>query len=497
MNNILVIDSPKTIILILLVLLYHCNDSGILNSNIVAVVDKQEITIDEFRQKYELDPNFPGYLKGQAGLKEYVEILLDKILAGKLAQKEDLENNSIFNKYLNHQYRQIVIKKYYERFVKNTISVSEEEVGEAILKSSVKLRVKHLFAQDSMIAENLYNSLKHGTSFTELAEKVFEGVDSLEGGADLGEITWGELDPGLEDVAFHLDIGEYSKPVRSRWGYHVLLVTDRKINTNSTKIDFQQKYDRIYKKLKMRKEEEAAGTYLKNFLNPFQITIKKKAFLKIVRAMDIGFDISRHIMIESYKPMTDKDIITIRNDPNYHPQDLFLSSTQKNWTIEEFLNKLEELPVNKRPQITSAARLKKDIGVFIRNEYIYEDALRKKIHQLAEVDSTVKSELEEIAYSYYLIKFFNNFEVPQKIARYYRERYKEHIQIDSTPDGILPGMNSPQSYKLYYSTRQLHNYLLSTFPDVKIQINDNLLEHEAKRINWNRPIRMFVIPRGL
>ncbi len=49
------------------------------------IVGQRTFTLAEFRRNYELDPAFPGYVKGEQGLKEYAEALADRILAAKRA----------------------------------------------------------------------------------------------------------------------------------------------------------------------------------------------------------------------------------------------------------------------------------------------------------------------------------------------------------------------------------------------------------------------------
>nr|NIT57960.1 hypothetical protein [Fodinibius sp.]NIU59048.1 hypothetical protein [Phycisphaerae bacterium]NIV12820.1 hypothetical protein [Fodinibius sp.]NIY26542.1 hypothetical protein [Fodinibius sp.] len=64
------------------------------------------------------------------------------------------------------------------------------------------------------------------------------------------------------------------------------------------------------------------------------------------------------------------------------------------------------------------------------------------------------------------------------------------------PGSILPGMTTIESYRYHYAQRELHQDLLAKFPDAGIRINDKLIEHETSKINWNNPIRMFVLPNN-
>lgn len=77
-------------------------------------------------------------------------------------------------------------------------------------------------------ADSLYNVLKGGADFAELAKKYSQDPGSAKNG---GELPW--LQPGqtlkeFEDAAYALKTGEMSKPVLSPVGYHIILMKDRK-----------------------------------------------------------------------------------------------------------------------------------------------------------------------------------------------------------------------------------------------------------------------------
>jgi len=474
--------------------LLFCHKQLELNENIIFIVEDKPFSLEEFRQRYELDPAFPGYNKGYSGIKEYAEKLIDHFLADRLGQKEGLYEIPPFSSYLNYERQRAVIQSYYKEVVKNKINVNDQEIRDAFLKSEVKLHVKHLFSPDSFDAQKLYKSLQQGTSFDELAKNVFAKTDSSLGGPDLGVISWGELDPALEKEVYCLNISEYSKPIKSRWGYHILFVIDRKENKRFTQSDYQEKYYYIHKKLKRRKEEIASGKYLKDFLDPLKITVKKEAFIMIVQTLKIGYDNQTKLVFQPIQPITDEQISLIENYPEYDPEQLFLTSTYENWTLKEFLSKLKKLPVTERPQVLSPEKLKEDIGIFIRNEFIYEDAVRKKILKSAEVDSVVQEARQKLAYAHYLKNIYKSYEIPEEIKLYYQNKYDKNTKTNAVPTAILHGMNTPESYRWYYSSRKLHNHLLSMFPEIRIQINEKRLNLEAKKINWEKPIRMYTLP---
>jgi hypothetical protein len=475
--------------------LLSCTSDKNSDQDIILQVGQSKIFVKDFRNSYELDPGFPGIRKGTDGLREFAEKITDKILCEKLAQEEGVVDSIPFKRRLNFRRNETIIRSFYEEKVKNKVQVSESEIKSAYLRMSVKLHVKHLFAPDKLQAENLYRSLEAGVPFDTLAGKVFAGIPPEQGGPDLGMISWGDLNPSLEDVIYNLKPGEYSKPVSSPWGYHILLVTNREQNLMITDSEYREKHDQIERKLRKRKEGLAAGDYLKNYLDPFHIKVKKEAFSKIIQLLHIDFD-EPTVQFQNDKYLSDQDIEFLRKNLKNQLDDPFLVSNKLDWTIGEFLNKIDPIPWDKRPRISSALKLKEDIGILIRNEFILNEALKNGINNESKIDSVLKVYTQELAYNYYLRRSYQKFELPSKIAEYYENRYNKNFVPDKIPDGILPGMNTPETYKLYYSERALHQQLLSHFQNINIKINDELIANEAEKIDWEKPVRMFVIPEN-
>lgn len=75
--------------------------------------------------------------------------------------------------------------------------------------------------------DSIYTALKAGADFAELAKKVSD-CPSKQRGGDLNWFTRHQMVKEFEDAAFALQKGELSKPVQSPFGWHVILLTDRK-----------------------------------------------------------------------------------------------------------------------------------------------------------------------------------------------------------------------------------------------------------------------------
>ncbi|MDZ7639144.1 MAG: peptidylprolyl isomerase [Bryobacterales bacterium] len=73
--------------------------------------------------------------------------------------------------------------------------------------------------------------LDAGEKFEELAKAESDDVGSGQGGGSLGTFPKGQMIAEFENVAFTQPVGEVSEPVKTAFGYHLILVEDRKTKT--------------------------------------------------------------------------------------------------------------------------------------------------------------------------------------------------------------------------------------------------------------------------
>ncbi|MEA3409370.1 MAG: peptidylprolyl isomerase, partial [Candidatus Eisenbacteria bacterium] len=83
--------------------------------------------------------------------------------------------------------------------------------------------------------EELAAATVDGEDFEELARVYSEGPSGPQGG-DLGFFGRGAMDPAFEEVAFGLEVGDVSAPFKTRFGYHIIKVEDRKTENGELQV---------------------------------------------------------------------------------------------------------------------------------------------------------------------------------------------------------------------------------------------------------------------
>ena len=136
----------------------------------------------------------------------------------------------------------------------------------------LKLPITATTADESAVryrAEELVARLKSGEAFDALAKKYSEGPAAMNGGK-LGLIRRGFLEDVLEQAFFGLKPGTFSEPVRSSFGYHVLMVERRTALPVPT---FEELAPQLTQELQRKRIDRELGQWVG--------TLRSKSFVEV------------------------------------------------------------------------------------------------------------------------------------------------------------------------------------------------------------------------
>lgn len=205
--------------------------STVFSQNVLTIngegVDKQE-----FLNIYSKNNNNPDLSK--EALSEYMELFINYKLKVIEAEALGMDTLPSFVRELKG-YRRQLIKPYL-----TDTTFEKELIEEAYNRMQTEIRAEHILIkidQDAPPKDTLavYNKLlklkkrvDNGESFEKLAKAYSEDPSAKNNGGDLGYFSGMQMVFPFEDAAFTTKIGEVSLPVRTRYGYHIIKVTDKR-----------------------------------------------------------------------------------------------------------------------------------------------------------------------------------------------------------------------------------------------------------------------------
>lgn len=98
---------------------------------------------------------------------------------------------------------------------------------ESTQSSVTEVRASHLLVPSQADALKCREEITSGTDFADVAKRVSSCPSSSRGG-DLGYFKRGQMVPQFDKAAFELPVGQLSEPIQTQFGWHLLVVTDKR-----------------------------------------------------------------------------------------------------------------------------------------------------------------------------------------------------------------------------------------------------------------------------
>ena len=89
------------------------------------------------------------------------------------------------------------------------------------------VKASHILVPSEAEAKKIIARIEKGENFADLAKR-FSRCPSGKKGGDLGWFGRGQMVPEFDVAAFEAEKGKVVGPVRTQFGFHLILVTDQK-----------------------------------------------------------------------------------------------------------------------------------------------------------------------------------------------------------------------------------------------------------------------------
>ncbi len=259
--------------------------------DVVASVNNEVITKDDL---YE------------AMVKENGQAVLDTLIAKKIieleATKQDVnvseeeiqsEFDTMANQYGSKDAFNQVLESYgyseddiksniktdltVKKLLEPEISVTEDEIisyfeeNKGNFNIAAQVKASHILVDSQEKAEEVKEKLESGNDFAEMAKKYSIDESNNNQGGELGFFSRGEMVQEFEDVAFDLEVGEISAPVKSEYGYHIIKTEEKQA---AKEANFEDNKEAIKDILLQEKLPTVYNTWLQNKHTEYDIENK-------------------------------------------------------------------------------------------------------------------------------------------------------------------------------------------------------------------------------
>lgn len=203
--------------------------------DVLFTIDDNPYYTDEFIRVYNKNLDLVKD-DSQKDLDKYLELFLGYKLKVQKANKVGLQYGTNYQNELK-SYRNQLSKNYV-----NDSKVTNELVKEAYDRLQQEIRASHILVlldegatpEDTLKAYNKILDIKRrldaGEDFVTVAKQTSEDPSVKDNNGDLGYFSAFRMVYPFENATYKTNVGKVSKPFRTRFGYHIVKVVDKRIN---------------------------------------------------------------------------------------------------------------------------------------------------------------------------------------------------------------------------------------------------------------------------
>lgn len=203
------------------------------NDPTVMTINGQPVSRSEFEYSYNKN-NSNGVIDKKT-VKEYVDLFVNyklKVLAALDAKLDTLSSfKKEFASYRDQQVRPSFINSSdVEAEAYKIYKETQQRIdgaGGMVKPAHILILLKQKASSEEQAkakakADSIYNVLRHGGNFADLAKRFSDDKGTAVKGGELPWLTKGQTVKAFEDAVFSMKVGELRAPVLSEFGYHII-----------------------------------------------------------------------------------------------------------------------------------------------------------------------------------------------------------------------------------------------------------------------------------
>jgi len=355
-------------LLFILIFFWSCSKekTGHSDNILVARVGPEEISRNDLEASFIIEPQYVVRTPLNQARLSQLNFLIARKYNYLAAHRLEMENDPDLQYKINFIKKQEILKAYLQHKFINQIEISTADVAEGIQRTGKQIFVHNIFCS----TRNEIEKVKQQLQVTENTNKFFQ-----QRGVSLGWITFGTLDPSIENSIYHLNAGQISDIVQSNFGYHILKVDTIKMNMNFQIVSQALKIQQVTDIIRKRKAQTEIHQYLVQLANDQKLQVANKSLELLARSIKKNSTSWDQDPLTLIPPMQNKDLIDIRLKLENMLDEPLLKFGDERMTIGNFIERLKEMPPYHRPYLNGRKRLIQSLIDMVRNDLIFKQAV--------------------------------------------------------------------------------------------------------------------------
>jgi peptidyl-prolyl cis-trans isomerase C len=247
-----------------------------MDNKILAIANGKEITEADLNSAMsKLPQDRRAFFETAEGKKQLLNQLVTWELMHDHALEMGLDKSENYISQLEEAKKGILSQLLIQDMM-SKISVEESEIedyynaNKSKFAEGDKVSARHILVDSLEKANEVIEEMNKGLDFSVAAQK-YSSCPSKEQGGSLGYFSRGMMVPEFEEAAFALQEGTVSEPVKTQFGYHIIVVDDKKIAKEKP---LSEVYNEISQMVLQNKQNTAYMKFVDGLKDIYKVEIK-------------------------------------------------------------------------------------------------------------------------------------------------------------------------------------------------------------------------------
>lgn len=242
------------------------------SGRVVATVGDYQMTADELN---DLNPGLNGDFGDAnaefAARKEALESLVVNRLLVQAAYEKKIDQIEEIARVVLANKDKFLLDALYKREVLDKAQATEAEMKDFYNHLEYKLRASQIVVASEDTAKMIFEKIKAGENFEQLAYDYSLDPNAKRNRGDLGYFLWGAMVDEFQQAAFKMEAGELSPPVKTKFGWHVIKLIEKQ--KNDARGAWEEIKEPIRNQIVSRKRQALTAEYVETIRKKYPITV--------------------------------------------------------------------------------------------------------------------------------------------------------------------------------------------------------------------------------
>lgn len=339
---------------------------------IVARVGDRVITVEDLEKEWQMASRV--IIKGIPELQRKQE-LVNKMIGDQVvimeAYKEGIDNEVEAAAGFAEQKERLLLDVLYKKEIVGKAKATESEMKKEYRRMQEEMHAWHILVEAKEQADSIYQMLKEGADFAQLAKERSIDPTVKDNAGDLGFFRWGKMVLEFQEVAFKMKEGEISRPVKTTYGWHIIKLIERR------EVE-QPPYEEAKRLIQPKLERDKKESKLKEYFGK----LKKKVGFKInEETLDFLMTIKEEVPPDTLGLRRAGDFLDLSQfTPEERGMTLFTYDKGK-VIVEEFAQKFNDIPQPYRPRLSDREKIGEIAFQSLVKDLLLDEARETKLEE--------------------------------------------------------------------------------------------------------------------